>query len=71
VELRHSRPEREALVVIFADGLEKISAGVEQLRKLREKQVANYIAVLDEVGIDRLPSLNKDLAMLTTDPLAV
>jgi hypothetical protein len=71
VELRHSHPERESLVVIFADGLEKISAGVEQLRKLREQQVANYIGILDEVGIDRLPSLNADLSKLTTDPLAV
>ncbi len=71
VELRHSHVEREALVVLFADGLEKVSAGVEQLRKLREKQAADYISVLDELGIDRLGGLNGGLAMLAENPLAV
>ena len=70
-ELRHSHADREALVVLYADGLEKISVGVEQLRKLREKQMHDYIALLDELGIDRLPALNPGLSKLTEDPLFV
>jgi len=70
-ELRHSHADREALVVLYADGLEKISVGVEKLRQLRQKQMLDYIAVLDEVGIDRLPKFNGDLAKLTEDPLFV
>ena len=71
VELRHSHTEKESLVVLFADGLEKVSAGVEQLRKLRQKQAADYIGILDELGIDRLPNMNPGLAMLSENPLAV
>ena len=57
--------------MLFADGLEKVSAGVEQLRKLREKQAADYISLLDELGVDRLGGLNGGLAMLGENPLAV
>lgn len=71
VELRHSHPEREALVVLFADGLEKVSVGVEKLRQLRQKQISDYITLLDGLGLDRLPALNAGLAMLAEDPLAV
>ena len=70
-EYRHSHAEREALVVLYADGLEKISAGVETLRKLRGKQNADYIALMDEIGIDRLPAFNPGLAKLAEDPLFV
>lgn len=71
VELRHSHTEKESLVVLFADGLEKVSAGVEQLRKLRQKQAADYISILDGLGIDRLPMLNPGLSMLGDNPLAM
>ncbi len=71
VELRHSHTEKEALVVLFADGLEKVSAGVEQLRKLRQKQAADYIGILDGLGIDRLPRLNPGLSMLGENPMAM
>ncbi|MBA4179187.1 MAG: hypothetical protein C0506_01225 [Anaerolinea sp.] len=71
VELRHSHTEKESLVVLFADGLEKVSAGVEQLRKLRQKQAADYIGLLDGLGIDRLPMLNPGLSMLGENPLAM
>ena len=57
--------------MLFADGLEKVSAGVEQLRKLREKQAADYISLLDELGVDRLGGLNGGRAMLAENPLAV
>ncbi len=61
-ELRHSHAEREALVILFADGMEKLSQGVEKLRQLRQKQNLDYIALMDEVGIDRLPAFNPGLA---------
>jgi len=70
-ELRHSHAEREALVVLFADGLEKVSQGVEKLRQLRQKQNLDYIKLLDELGIDRLPNFNPGLAKLAEDPLFV
>jgi len=70
-ELRHSHAEREALVILFADGLEKVSQGVEKLRQLRQKQNLDYIKLMDEVGIDRLPAFNPGLAKLAEDPLFV
>ncbi len=71
VELRHSHPEREALVLLLGDGMERLSAGVEKLGSLRRKQIADYIALLDSLGIDRMPNLNPGLAKLADDPLAV
>ncbi len=71
IELRLSHAESEALVVLFADGMEKLSAGVEKLRGLRQQQLTNYLALLDELGIDRLPALNSGLAKVAEDPLAV
>ncbi|MCL4242294.1 MAG: hypothetical protein KJ048_13175 [Dehalococcoidia bacterium] len=71
IELRHSHVEREALVLLFADGMERLSAGVERLGKLREKQLMDYVAVLDGVGIDRLPHVNPGLSRLAEDPLLV
>lgn len=70
-ELRHSHAEREALVVLLADGMEKLSVGVEKLRQLRQKQNLDYITLLDGLGIDRLPAFNPGLAKLAEDPLAV
>lgn len=70
-EIRHSHAEREALVVLFADGLEKVSKGVEKLGQLRQKQNADYISLMDELGIDRLPQFNSGLAKMAEDPLAV
>jgi hypothetical protein len=71
VELRHSHPEREALVLLLGDGMERLSAGVEKLGSLRRKQIADYIALLDSVGIDRMRNLNPGLGKLADDPLAV
>jgi hypothetical protein len=70
-ELRHSHAEREALVVLYADGLEKVSQGVEKLRQLRQKQNVEYINLMDELSIDRLPAFNPGLAKLAEDPLYV
>ncbi len=71
VELRHSHPEREALVLLLGDGMERLSAGVEKLGSLRRKQIADYIALLDGLGIDRMPTMNPGLAKLADDPRAV
>ncbi|WP_322796634.1 hypothetical protein [Tepidiforma sp.] len=71
IELRFSHPEREALALLFARDIERIQAGIERLRKLREKQLADYIALLDEVGIDRLPQVSPHLLAIAQDPLAV
>lgn len=70
-EIRHSHAEREALVVLFANGLEKVNTGVEKLRQLRQKQNMDYIALMDGLGIDRLPQFNSGLAKMAEDPLAV
>ncbi len=70
-ELRHSHVEREALVVLMGDGLEKVSVGVEKLQSLRQKQLADYLKLLDEIGLDRRPQLNPGLLQMTKDPLAV
>jgi len=71
VELRHGHVEREAIVVLMADGLEKLSVGVEKLRSLRSRQLSDYLSLLDGLGIDRIPSLNIGLRTITEDPLAV
>ncbi|MFN8615975.1 MAG: hypothetical protein U0837_02660 [Dehalococcoidia bacterium] len=70
-EIRHSHAEREALVVLFANGLEKVNTGVEKLRQLRQKQNTDYITLMDSLGIDRLPQFNPGLAKMAEDPLAV
>ncbi len=71
IELRYSHPEREALALLFAGDFERIQAGVERLRKLREKQLVDYLEVLAGVGIDRLPQVSPHLAQLAEDPLTV
>ena len=70
-ELRHTKGEREALVLLFADGLERLSAGVERLRVMRQKQLADYVSLLDWAGIDRLPMINSGLVQITQDALAI
>lgn len=70
-EIRHSHAEREALVILYADGLEKVSVGVEKLRQLRQKQNMDYISLMDSLGIDRLPQFNPGLAKMAEDPLFV
>lgn len=70
-ELRHSTAEREALVILFANGMEKLNSGVEKLRQLRQKQNLDYISLMDELGIDRLPQFNPGLRQMAEDPLAV
>jgi hypothetical protein len=70
-ELRHSPAEREALVLLYADGMERIQAGVDRLGSLRQKQLADYLALLDSVGIDRLPAVNQGLVRIGQEPLAV
>jgi hypothetical protein len=71
IEMRHSHDEREALVLLLGNGMERVQAGVDKLGSLRQKQLSNYIALLDSVGIDRLPALNGGLVQLAEDPLAV
>jgi ribosome maturation factor RimP len=61
--------EREALVLLLAGSLETLSVGVEKLRVIRDKQLQDYIANLDSIGVDRLPRVSKKLAELAEDPL--
>ena len=70
-ELRHAPEEREALVLLLGNGRENAAEGVEKLRALRQKQLMDYVAVLDDVGIDRLPAVNPGLAKMAEDPLTV
>jgi hypothetical protein len=70
-ELRHSGAEREALVILLANGMEKLQTGVDRLRTIRQRQLADYISLLDGLGLDQLPSLNGGLLAITEDPLAV
>ncbi len=70
-ELRHSYVEREALVLLLADGMEKLQSGVDKLRTIRQRQVSDYIGLLDSLGIDQLPSLNPGLRAISEDPLAL
>lgn len=68
-ELRHSYVDREALVVLLADGTEKLQVGIDRLRTIRQKQLQDYIALLDSVGVDRLPKLAGGLGHIAEDPL--
>ena len=70
-ELRYSKGEREALVLLMGDGMERLSLGVERLRTLRQKQLADYIAILDWAGIDRMAMVNPGLVKITQDAMAV
>lgn len=70
-ELRHSPVERESLIVLLAGGLEKLDIGVERLRTIRQKQLMDYIHVLDEIGIDRLPMVDSGLVRIAGEPTAI
>lgn len=70
-ELRHSYIEREALVVLLGNGVDRAAEGVEKLRELRARQLRNYLALTDSLGLDRAPVLNSGLLKITQDPLAV
>lgn len=70
-ELRHDRTERESLVLLLGGGMESVNAGVKKLGSLRQKQLQNYISLLDSVGIDRLGNVNPGLAKIVDDPLYV
>ncbi len=68
-ELVQSPLEREALAVLYADGVERLDAGVEALRKLREKQFHDYLHRLHEHGFDRIGETVAILGLATQDPL--
>jgi hypothetical protein len=70
IEMRHSHTERESLALLLAGDMERISAGVQKLGSLRQKQLQDYIALLDSVGLDRLPTVNGGLLAVSEDPLA-
>ncbi|MCZ6707953.1 MAG: hypothetical protein O7A71_08420 [Chloroflexi bacterium] len=69
-ELVASPGEREALVVLFAGGTENLQAGVEKLKQLRSKQLADYMSNFESIGYDHTAALNPVLVGLTEDPLA-
>lgn len=66
-ELHHSRGEWEALVVLFAGGLERKDVGLERVRKLREDQLRSYLQTLDNLAIDRVSKVNPGLFALARD----
>ena len=68
-EMAQSPLEREALAVLYADGVERLDAGVEELRKLREKQYRDYLSRLHEHGINRIGEAVGILGLATQDPL--
>jgi len=63
-ELYHTRADTSAMALILGGGIEKIEAGVEQVRQLREDQLRHYLQILDSVAVDRLPSVNPGLLSL-------
>ncbi len=65
IEMMHSRATPEAFAVLFAGGLENISAGVEKVTDLRRAQMRRYIEALDSCSYDRLPQINVDLMALS------
>ncbi len=74
-ELLLSNVEREALAVLFADGVERIDAGVEALGKLRAQQYRDYVTRLHEAGFERhgeavgiLPLAGQDPLLKTLNP---
>lgn len=77
-EMAQSNVEREALAVLYGDGVERIDAGVAELGKLRERQYHEYIARLQQAGLDRhgdaigiLPLAAQDPLLLTLNPDAL
>ena len=68
-EMVQSPIEREALAVLYADGVERLDAGVEQLKSLRERQFRDYVHRTMEAGYSRLGETNPLLPLSTQDPL--
>ena len=68
-ELAQSPLEREALAVLYADGVERLDAGVEGLRTLREQQYTDYMMRLHQAGIHRVGEAVGILPLTTQDPL--
>ena len=68
-EMAQSPVEREALAVLYANGVERLDAGVEGLRALREKQYHDYLHRLHEHGVDRIGETIGLLPLSTQDPL--
>lgn len=68
-EMAQSPLEREALAVLYANGVERLDAGVEGLRTLREKQYHDYLHRLHEHGVDRIGETIGILPLSTQDPL--
>ena len=69
-ELRLSRADREALVVLLGGGVEAASVGIEKLKSLRERQLSDYLERLASVGVDRLPRVHPALAAQAEDPMS-
>lgn len=68
-ELVQSPLEREALTVLYADGVERLDAGVEQLKSLRDRQFREYVHRTMDAGVNRLGETNPLLPLATQDPL--
>ncbi len=68
-EMAQSPLEREALAVLYADGIERLDTGVEGLRQLREKQYHDYLHRLAEHGVNRIGEAIGILGLATQDPL--
>ena len=67
-EMRLSSAEREAMIVLYAAGVENLETGVEKLKQLRERQYDDYMANLARAGFDR-PAPHPGLAAQIQDPL--
>jgi hypothetical protein len=69
-ELQHSRVDLEALIVLFAGGVERLEVGIAEVRRLREAQLRKYLGILDSVSVDRLPDINPLLLSMAREPAA-
>ncbi len=67
-EMRLSTTEREALVVLFAGGVENLQAGVDKLKTLRQRQYDAYLDNLASINLDR-PTTHPGLSGQIIDPL--
>ena len=67
-EMRLSTSEREALIVLFAGGVENLQAGVDKLKTLRQRQHDAYLEHLASINFDR-PTVHPGLAGQIVDPL--
>ncbi len=63
-ELNYTRADSSAMALVFGGGIEKVEAGVAEVRQLREDQLRHYLEILDSVSVDRLPAVNPSLLAL-------